>query len=571
MDSPNATPLIEDLSGDLQRFFLRGSLSPEDVNEIAALSRYQRYSAGEVILAEGAINSCLFFIIQGDVQVVREGEIITTLSAPGDVLGEMSLVTQKVCSASNIAVGSAALLVIDISQVHRLSPRIQELFTSAMNRLFSVILAKKLALTNEKARLFEITNRELKVAKKALEAASANRINEMTGNQAALIRKLGNVLKNEIEPLKKELQSIASAQSNSTEVGDASKKALTQALELAQRTFSEIEPITRTFANEIALHNKRVLLVEDDVNEQINAKMSLGGTGVDFKVVGDMESAKAALNMPNENKYDIVCVNNLFVELIPLVHAKSPETKFVFITSDPVAKHFQTLSDHPEFSTILARHPNDRTFTVKNTATTIRKLLGGDIFGMDKYLSWGTDVVEQTITGSAQRSQLIGEFEEYIETLGIRGGLKTKATRVAEELLMNAIYDAPHDSNGKARYNHLTRDNAVTLKPEEYGKFRYACDGTFLAVSVVDPFGALSRSTILSYLKRCFSDGIGEGGGADKGGGGNGLFQIIQSSSLTVFNVKPKRTTEVIALLNINFQMQKISLNSSFHFFETLN
>lgn len=556
------TPLVEDLSGDLQRFFLRGSLSTDDVTQIASLCHYQRFAPGETILAEGATNNHLFFIVQGEVRVVRQGETITTLGNPGDVLGEMSLVTQKVCSASNIAMDSCALLVIDIGKVHLLPARLQELFTSAMNRLFSIILAKKLALTNEKARLFEITNRELQVAKKALEAASANRIDEMTGNQSALIRKLSGIFKDAIEPIKNELELQAALSKD---------KKLTELSALAQRAYLEIEPITKTMAAEGALKNKRVLLVEDDANEQINAKMSLGGTGLDFKVVGDLESAKAILNNSQENKFDIVCVNNHFVELIPLVQAQNKATKFVFITSDPVSKHFQTLNEHPELSTILARHPNDRTFTVKNTATTIRKLLSGDIFGTEKYLSWGTDVIEHPITSSDQRSELIGKFEGYIEELGVRGGLKNKATRVAEELLMNAIYDAPHDAQGKALYNHLTRDNPVHLKREEYGRFRYACDGTFLAISTVDPFGALPRSTILTYLKRCLSDGIGEGGGEGKGGGGNGLFQIIQSSSLTVFNVQPKKRTEVIALLNLNFQMQKISLNPSFHFFETFN
>jgi hypothetical protein len=238
------------------------------------------------------------------------------------------------------------------------------------------------------------------------------------------------------------------------------------------------------------------------------------------------------------------------------------------MTSDAVAEYFPTLKAHPELITILARHPQDRTFTVKNIATTIRKLSSGDIFGMEKYLNWGTAVTEHVVKGSAERAGLIEQFETYLESVGVRGPLKRKCGKVAEELLMNAIYDAPHDDQGKSLYNHLERTVELELKPEEYATFRYACDGTFIAVSVVDRFGALTRKTIIDYLARCFDPEHSTADIEGKGGGGNGLFQIIQSSSLTAFNVRPKSQTEVIALLNINIQLEKFSTHPSFHYFE---
>ena len=152
--------------------------------------------------------------------------------------------------------------------------------------------------------------------------------------------------------------------------------------------------------------------------------------------------------------------------------------------------------------------------------------------------------------------------------MGIRNILIRKCERVAEELLMNIIYDAPRDDQGKALYNHLDRATPITLPSEHQGVFRFACDGTFLAVSTQDPFGGLSRSTVLNYLERCFSQQIADSP-SESAGGGNGLFQIIQSSSLVIFNVRPKLKTEVIALFNINIQINKIAVHPSFHFFET--
>ena len=548
---------LQTLGTDLGNFYVGHHLSSSDLAEISKLSEYRDYAPGEMILEEGAENNRLFILVQGAVSIVSAGEKIAELKTPGNILGEMSLITGKKCSASNVAAEQTRLLVIEVEKLPLLSNPLQEVLTNAFNRLFASILSVKLTVTNEKARQHEIINRELQVAKRALELASSDKINELSAHQRVVFKKLNALLQNDVAPIRDQLIALKGMNEHQPLVIDAISARM-------QQVFKDLEPLAKSFEAEGSLRDKRVLLVEDDVNEQINAKMSLGGTGVDFIVLSDLESAKQAIT---EGRFDIICVNGNFVELIAFARALYADIKYVFITTDPISKHFQTLKSYPELSTIVARHPTDRTFTVRNIATTIRKLSSQDIFGMEKYLNWGTEIVEQIITSSDQRHDVISKFDEYLDSIAIRGGLKRKSSRVAEELLMNAIYDAPTDSAGKSLYNHMDRSIPLNLKSDEFATFRYACDGTFLAVSVVDRFGALTRSTILNYLERCFNQQIGESAGDDKGGGGNGLFQIIQSSSLTAFNINPGLQTEVIALLNINIQMEKVSTHPSFHYF----
>ena len=104
------------------------------------------------------------------------------------------------------------------------------------------------------------------------------------------------------------------------------------------------------------------------------------------------------------------------------------------------------------------------------------------------------------------------------------------------------------------------------MKAEEQGVFRYACDGVLLAVSVEDPFGTFHRETILKYLESNYE---GRAGTLQerKGGGGRGLFQIIKTTDLVVFNVKPNIRTEVIAIFNIVPEKSKSGTTTSFHYF----
>ena len=204
--------------------------------------------------------------------------------------------------------------------------------------------------------------------------------------------------------------------------------------------------------------------------------------------------------------------------------------------------------------------------SVAHDQPVVSKLVSRDLFGLEKYLNWGVEVSQHPIISSDTRRLLVDRMEKHIKQLGIRRSIIRKSEMVAEELLMNAIYDAPTDSEGKALYNHLPRTVPVELRSEEQGRFRYACDGLLLALSVEDPFGAFNRQTILDYLRSCYE---GEAGSLnkEKGGAGRGLFQIMETVDLLVINVKPQVKTEVIAIFNIDPNQAQKNKITSFHYF----
>jgi hypothetical protein len=160
------------------------------------------------------------------------------------------------------------------------------------------------------------------------------------------------------------------------------------------------------------------------------------------------------------------------------------------------------------------------------------------------------EVREHKIQKSTERQMLNDEMRQHFSKLGVRGSVLDSVGVVLEELLMNAIYDAPMDAAGNSLYNKLPRTTAVDLKPNEQGVLRYALDGTLLAISVEDPFGGLTAKTIINYLDSCYSGKEGTMQ-ADKGGAGRGLHQIVENSMFVVFNVQPRRRTEIIAFFDI--------------------
>ncbi|MGZ3817943.1 MAG: cyclic nucleotide-binding domain-containing protein, partial [Bdellovibrio sp.] len=179
---------------------------------------------------------------------------------------------------------------------------------------------------------------------------------------------------------------------------------------------------------------------------------------------------------------------------------------------------------------------------------------------------WGVDVKTKQVVSSTQREELRNELTSYFKKMGIRSTVLERMNTAAEELLMNAVYDAPVNINGKALFNHFSRKSEIKLDTHQQSILSYASDGVLLAVSVKDPFGALTKDIIIDYLLSCYN---GQAGtlNTGKAGAGRGLHQIIEAADITVFNVKKGVRTEVICMFHTDGQ--KREAQPSFHYFFT--
>jgi hypothetical protein len=158
-----------------------------------------------------------------------------------------------------------------------------------------------------------------------------------------------------------------------------------------------------------------------------------------------------------------------------------------------------------------------------------------------------TEVVN--VTSAKNRHSLKDQMVLYLKGQKVRATITDRCFLVAEEMLMNAIYDAPTDpGSGKSLFNHLSRKDDVHLNPIQYSTFEYGSKNKIVAVAVTDPFGALTRETLIDYLESCYSGNAGViNEKTGKGGAGRGLHQIVENSDLTVFQVKRGAKTRVVS------------------------
>jgi hypothetical protein len=182
---------------------------------------------------------------------------------------------------------------------------------------------------------------------------------------------------------------------------------------------------------------------------------------------------------------------------------------------------------------------------------TCQKLFSQDIFGIEKYLpTWGIKIHSCIVKASGERQAAVGELETFLDRIDCAGAIKSSIMLVADELLMNAIFNAPRDENGNPKYAEAERRSKIILEEPEQIEFRYACDGRNVALSVKDRFGSLDRSVIVKYLRRCFANGPTEME-QKKAGAGLGLYMVFNSITQLTFNIQRNVATEVIAAFYI--------------------
>jgi HEAT repeat protein len=99
----------------LRKVPLFAGLSPQELTRIASIAQERTYADGDTLAGEGETGDELFIVVDGEVRVLRAGsgpagEAELARRSPGDVVGEMAIITQEPRMASLVASGDVRAL-----------------------------------------------------------------------------------------------------------------------------------------------------------------------------------------------------------------------------------------------------------------------------------------------------------------------------------------------------------------------------------------------------------------------------------------------------------------------------
>jgi hypothetical protein len=188
-------------------------------------------------------------------------------------------------------------------------------------------------------------------------------------------------------------------------------------------------------------------------------------------------------------------------------------------------------------------------FDSRQLSAMATRVIAGDIFGLEKMVTWGTQVHSQLVGDYQEKSLCISQISEFAELMGVRRKYREAIDQCMDEMLMNALYDAPVDEQGKPLFSEIPTKTRISLRVEQKVVVQYACDGKQFAVSVRDAFGTLERNTVLRYLYKCLHSE--QQIDRKVGGAGLGLYLMANSATTLYFNVLPGVATEAVCVFDL--------------------
>lgn len=320
------------------------------------------------------------------------------------------------------------------------------------------------------------------------------------------------------------------------------------------------------------MRGKRILFYDPDPRARRVAERALAATSSEVVSAADgddlMEKVEA-------NGWDLMMINYdpplrddpRWSDRFQTIEQRWPKTKLVLHSTAPTEDYLPLMASRRFLRNVIAK--NDEPLEPDELIITAEKLLRQDLFGLQKYLLWGVEPYCVRIRDSRLKQDYISEVAQYALALGCNERVVELIETIVDELVTNAIYNAPRDADGTPKYAKRSRREPVVLDDAEAGELQFACDGDYIAIAQIDPFGALTQETVVSYLNRCLVKGPDQISEAS-GGAGIGLFRVFQSLSKFVINIDPGKKTEVITLIDLRLSMKRFrQAAKSFHIFIT--
>lgn len=204
---------------------------------------------------------------------------------------------------------------------------------------------------------------------------------------------------------------------------------------------------------------------------------------------------------------------------------------------------------------------------VDELPVTAQKLLRGDVFGLEKYLTWAAEIRSTTVETTTDRRRALADLHEFLVAIGLSPRHERQATLVADELLSNAIHNAPLDPTGRHYLRDEPRDAHRALEARERPQLRWGYDGRYVAIEVTDQWGTVDGDELRGSIGKLADRGSSPRPGP--GGAGLGVAMAYQASSAMIFNLAPGRATQALALIDLRARPDgRRALIPGFHLFE---
>lgn len=172
---------------------------------------------------------------------------------------------------------------------------------------------------------------------------------------------------------------------------------------------------------------------------------------------------------------------------------------------------------------------------------------------------------------SKNKDNIVREVKEYVEVHvpGSRNILEAVAL-IADEMYMNAIFDAPTNPTGQHIFANKDRAEEVSIDESQPAQIFLCHDENWIIIGCVDPFGSLQVQPLLKRINETYKDnGMAHVRESGSGGAGLGCRLMFEYSTSMYIGVKKQQKTIFVCKLPLKKSHKAMAnMPKNIHFLE---
>jgi hypothetical protein len=226
-------------------------------------------------------------------------------------------------------------------------------------------------------------------------------------------------------------------------------------------------------------------------------------------------------------------------EVLTQIEGETAGIPIIALINGTLAETLRSLNTFPWVSSLLSATMLSTPLASPHLAMLLERLRHGP--GQPALAA--AAVGRQALLASSIRREVRFErMREYFSQRGVSPRVTNAVLDIAEELVTNALYDAPVEAGYFKQ--PVPRTSSVELPPEHACEISYGIEQGCAFARVRDPFGALSRTRLLGVLNRCSATCVSLD--ESRGGAGLGLWRVFSTASTIAITVLPGRLTDIL-------------------------
>jgi hypothetical protein len=299
------------------------------------------------------------------------------------------------------------------------------------------------------------------------------------------------------------------------------------------------------------MHSKSLLLISSRPEDQAFAAEVAVTAGLSLRVVGTAEEGAAII--AEDQPPVILCdvstqlhyqaLENAVQETVGLFSDKINANAIYFLSSDPLEK-VQYLVQSPLFGHFIMRNYGDPKDAGEHYGRIVRATSNDRAFGLKGLLKDGAKIQAIKLQVTTQKQDAVEAIKNYLLAAKFQSRMATVVANAVDELLMNAMFDAPTDDLGRPLFNSTARTASIKLEAKHAVEMHVGYDGRYVAVSAIDMFGSLDKNKLLSHISKIYTEEEYKVKTAIAGAG-IGLATVFRSGGSFFFVSEARVRTEV--------------------------